>query len=115
LREFAFGNDERPLELGEEVKSISSEETFERDTLDRMQLRLCLWQQAQEIGAKLKRKRLVAQTVEETAIALDELEWHRWLMAEPRGYSFVARIVRRVVERDMVTEGQRRRVLMATG
>jgi hypothetical protein len=36
-------------------------------------------------------------------------------MAEPRGYSFVARIVRRVVERDMVTEGQRRRVLMATG
>jgi DNA-binding SARP family transcriptional activator len=52
---------------------------------------------------------------EETAMALDELEWHRWLVAEPRGYSFVARIVRRVVERDMVTEGQRHRVLLATG
>jgi hypothetical protein len=52
---------------------------------------------------------------EETAIALDELEWHRWLVAEPRGYSFVARIVRRVVERDMVTEGQRHRVLLASG
>jgi hypothetical protein len=52
---------------------------------------------------------------EETAIALDELEWHRWLVAEPRGYSFVARIVRRVVERDMVTAGQRHRVLEATG
>jgi DNA-binding SARP family transcriptional activator len=52
---------------------------------------------------------------EETALALDELEWHRWLVAEPRGYSFVARLVRRVVERDIVTEGQRHRVLMATG
>jgi hypothetical protein len=52
---------------------------------------------------------------DETAIALDELEWHRWLVAEPRGYSFVARIVRRVVERDMLTPGQRQRVLMATG
>jgi predicted ATPase len=52
---------------------------------------------------------------EETALALDELEWHRWLVSEPRGYSFVARLVRRVVERDLVTEGQRHRVLMATG
>ncbi len=52
---------------------------------------------------------------EETAAALDELEWHRWLVAEPRGYSFVARMVRRVVERDMLTPGQRRRVLEAVG
>jgi DNA polymerase-4 len=64
LRAFAFGNDERPLELGDEIKSISSEETFERDTMDRTQLRRCLWEQASEIGAKLKRKRLVAQTVQ---------------------------------------------------
>jgi predicted ATPase len=47
--------------------------------------------------------------------ALDELEWHRWLVAEPRGYSFAARIVRQVVQRDMVTPGQRRRVLEAAG
>jgi hypothetical protein len=47
------------------------------------------------------------------ARALDELEWHRWLLAEPRGYSFAARIVRQVVQRDMVTPGQRRRVLEA--
>jgi hypothetical protein len=51
----------------------------------------------------------------ETALALDELEWHRWLVSEPRGYSFVARIVRRVVERDMVTPGQRQRLLDAAG
>ena len=43
--------------------------------------------------------------------ALDELEWHRWLVAEPRGYVFVARIVRDVVARDMVTEGERQRIL----
>ena len=45
------------------------------------------------------------------AAALDELEWHRWLAAEPRGYAFVARIVREVIERDMVTPGQRQRIL----
>jgi DNA-binding SARP family transcriptional activator len=47
--------------------------------------------------------------------ALDELEWHHWLVAEPRGYGFVARIVRQVVERDMLTPGQRRRLLEAVG
>ena len=51
----------------------------------------------------------------ETARALDELEWQRWLLSEPRGYSFVARIVRQVVQRDMLTPGQRRRVLEAAG
>lgn len=44
---------------------------------------------------------------------LDELEWQRWLSAEPRGYSFVARIVREVVNRDMVTSRQRRQMLGA--
>ena len=43
--------------------------------------------------------------------ALDELEWRRWLVAEARGYLFVARIVRDVVARDMVTEGERQRIL----
>ena len=42
--------------------------------------------------------------------ALDELEWNRWLVAEQRGYAFVARIVRDVVCRDMLTPGQRRRI-----
>ena len=60
-------------------------------------------------------ERAVSLGPEETALALDELEWHRWLVAEPRGYSFVARVVQRVVERDMVTPGQRRRVLAAAG
>jgi DNA polymerase-4 len=64
LREFAFGNDERPLELGDEIKSISSEETFDRDTTDRQLLRRCLWAQAEDISGRLQRKRLLAQTVQ---------------------------------------------------
>ena len=45
--------------------------------------------------------------------ALDELEWRHWLTAETRGYGFVARIFRDVVDRDMVTNGQRQRILAA--
>jgi hypothetical protein len=52
---------------------------------------------------------------EPLAAALDELEWQRWLAAEPRGYGFVARIVRDVVNRDMVTAGQRQRIRDAAG
>lgn len=51
--------------------------------------------------------------VGELVPALDELEWHRWLLCEPRGYSFVARVVRQVVARDMLTPGQRQRVMEA--
>ncbi len=47
--------------------------------------------------------------------ALDELEWTRWLAAESRGYSFTARVVRDVVARDMLTAGQRQRILEAAG
>lgn len=42
--------------------------------------------------------------------ALDELEWARWVTADPRGYAFVARIVRDVVAADMTTAGQQHRM-----
>jgi len=64
LKRFAFGNDDRPLELGDEVKSISSENTFLRDTDDRATLRACLKEQADDIAAKLTRRRLSAHTVQ---------------------------------------------------
>jgi predicted ATPase len=56
-------------------------------------------------------ERATGLTDEALLSALDELEWQRWLVAEPRGYSFVARIVRDIVGRDMLTEGQRQRVV----
>jgi len=41
------------------------------------------------------------------------LEWNRWMVYDPRGYTFVARLVRKVIEREMLTPGQRQRVLEA--
>jgi hypothetical protein len=43
--------------------------------------------------------------------AQDELEWQRWLVAELRGYSFVPGIAKHVVARNMITTGQRNRVV----
>jgi DNA polymerase-4 len=64
LQRYARGEDDRPLELGDEVKSISCEETFLRDTEERSVLRRCLMVQAGEIAAKLQRRRLSAHTVQ---------------------------------------------------
>jgi DNA polymerase IV len=64
LRRFAAGEDERPLEIGDEIKSISSEETFDRDTEDRAVLRQALREGAAEISAKLKHRQLGAHTVQ---------------------------------------------------
>jgi DNA-binding SARP family transcriptional activator len=66
-----------------------------------------------DLASPLLLERALALEPREIARALDELEWQRWLLAEPRGYSFVARIVRQVIERDMVTPGQRRRIVEA--
>ena len=64
LRQFAFGQDDRPLELGDEIKSISGEETFLKDTDDRKVLRACLRQQAADISSRLKRRQLAAHTIQ---------------------------------------------------
>ncbi|HWD21467.1 MAG TPA: DNA polymerase IV [Verrucomicrobiae bacterium] len=64
LRQCALGEDDRPVETGGSVKSISSEETFTRDTNDRPLLRQCLRAQADELAAKLKADRLGAHTVQ---------------------------------------------------
>ena len=69
------------------------------------------------LGDRVETRRLAKATDvtdDELLLALDELEWQRWLVAEPRGYGFVARIVREIVARDMLTEGQRIRVLEKT-
>jgi DNA polymerase-4 len=64
LKQFARGEDDRPLSLGDEIKSISGEETFLRDTEDRRVLRSCLREQATDIAAKIKRRGLGAHTVQ---------------------------------------------------
>ncbi len=64
LKQFAFGEDNRALEIGDEIKSISGEETFLKDTDDRKILRACLREQAADISARLKRRQLGAHTVQ---------------------------------------------------
>jgi DNA polymerase-4 len=64
LKQFAFGQDDRPLEIGDDIKSISGEQTFLKDTDDRKVLRACLKEQAADISARLKHRRLGAHTVQ---------------------------------------------------
>jgi DNA polymerase-4 len=64
LKRFAVGEDDRPLELGDEIKRISGEETFLKDTDDRKILRTCLKEQAADISNRLKRRKLGAHTVQ---------------------------------------------------
>jgi len=64
LKRFAFGQDDRRLDLNSESKSISSETTFLQDTADRGILRGTLREQAEDVAAELRKKRLAAKTVE---------------------------------------------------
>lgn len=64
LARFAAGEDDRPLELDGETKSVSAEETFERDTTDRRVLVPALKAQADELAEKLAKERLAARTVQ---------------------------------------------------
>jgi DNA polymerase-4 len=64
LRKAAFGEDDRELDLGDTVKSISSEETFDHDTEDRRVLRQSLRSQAEDIAARMKDRHLTARTVQ---------------------------------------------------
>jgi DNA polymerase-4 len=64
LKGFAFGEDDRPLDLSDEVKSISTENTFLQDTEDRQILRTTLREQAAEIASELQKKDLAALTIQ---------------------------------------------------
>ena len=64
LQEFSFWKDDRPLELGDDIKSISGEETFLLENDDRKTLRPCLRVQTSDTSDRLKRRLLGAHTVQ---------------------------------------------------
>ena len=64
LKRFAFGEDDRPLDLDDEVKSIGNENTCLGDTDDRPTLRACLREQAEDVAQGLAKRRLAARTVQ---------------------------------------------------
>ena len=47
--------------------------------------------------------------------ALDELEWQRWIVSDARGFCFVTGLAREVVLADMVTGGNKKRILKRAG
>lgn len=59
----ARGVDERPVVVEHDVKSISQEVTFERDLSDGEALRQTLYALAEQVGYRLRRKELCAETV----------------------------------------------------
>ncbi len=64
LRRLAFGEDERPLDLSDERKSISSETTFSEDTEHRPTLRDALKELCADVADSLGKYGLGAQTVQ---------------------------------------------------
>lgn len=64
LRQRAFGNDDRELDLSEERKSISSETTFNEDTDDRRILRQALKELAADVADTLRATSMAALTIQ---------------------------------------------------
>jgi DNA polymerase IV len=63
LARLARGIDHRKVSADRETKSVSSETTFERDIADFRALERILWNQAEEVSARLKAKALAGATV----------------------------------------------------
>lgn len=63
LHLLAFAQDERPVESSRETKSISVEETFERDVRDREILLARLAVQVDQVTGRMQRARLFARTI----------------------------------------------------
>jgi DNA polymerase-4 len=63
LRELAFGIDDSPVVVYSEAKSISSEETFDKDTNDLEVLKRVILEQAESVGKKLRGKGLNGSTI----------------------------------------------------
>ena len=64
LKQRAFGNDDRPLDLSDERKSISAETTFRIDTDHRPVLRAALKEMAADVAQTLEKHGLAARTVQ---------------------------------------------------
>jgi len=64
LKERAFGNDDRPVDLSEERKSISAENTFLNDTDHRPTLRAALKEMAADVAVSLEKNGVGARTVQ---------------------------------------------------
>jgi DNA polymerase IV len=63
LKQYALGMDEREIETGQEVKSISEETTFSEDIYDRHVMLATLQEQSAGVGYRLRSRNIYAQTI----------------------------------------------------
>jgi len=63
LQRMANAQDSRPVDPEGEMKSISSETTFNKDLSDYAELEAVLWRQAERVSARAKAKELAGHTV----------------------------------------------------
>jgi DNA polymerase-4 len=63
LSELAYGRDDRPIEAERETKSISVEDTFEKDLVDLRALSEILRRDARQVASRLTAAQLFARTV----------------------------------------------------
>lgn len=63
LARFAHGRDDRRIEPGSVVKSVSNETTFDTDISDIDALRPYLWRLSEEVSGRLKRKAIAGEVV----------------------------------------------------
>jgi len=64
LHALAMGEDDREVETGGESKSISSEHTFDVDTVDIEAIKKCLLEQCEEVGTRLRQEKVATRTVQ---------------------------------------------------
>jgi DNA polymerase IV len=64
LHALAMGEDDREIETETETKSIGSEHTFDEDTANLDQIKQCLLEQCEEVGARLRQEKVAARTVQ---------------------------------------------------
>ena len=63
LKELAYARDDRPVEPEREAKSISVEDTFDTDLVDKDELNSIIDNDARQVAARLSAARLLARTV----------------------------------------------------
>ncbi len=63
LYQLAKGIDDRPVEAGDEVKSVSNEETFDEDTADHQRVRETLLKLSEKVSRRLRSYELKGRTV----------------------------------------------------
>ncbi|MGH6954851.1 MAG: DNA polymerase IV [Alphaproteobacteria bacterium] len=84
LAQFSRGEDDRRVEPDGVAKSVSAEETFERDLRDRVLLARALWPLCEEVSARLKKAEIAGRTVTlKLKSARFQLRTRRRRLAEP--------------------------------